>query len=368
MALDPGYAEAQCNLGCFLGARRGRHDEAEAALRAAVAADPAHARALFGLGRLLEAVRGDEAAAEEMYRRAVDADPMYLEARFNLCHLDEPAGGAGGGSGGGGSGGASPAGPQDIALPLGGRPEVSLRGHEFFLLVLCFEDVKDVLASPDLLAGGWSEDWDGSRASSRSSCASAVSSGYSRLDASGRAASVGGGGVGGGGSPRSLSPSTSPRSPPGSLRRSRGSHGGGSRGSHRRLSLPDGSAYAAAADRSSWRYAPVSNLEYPLEKLEACNALRLPGGHVRHLVAHVRACRAQVLRLVVQARGAHPRLATSPAAADLRSVEFYPKNLGWGEGGRRPGLSDVQEEGGAEDGAEASFVAALRGVLQSLFA
>ncbi|HJT77032.1 MAG TPA: tetratricopeptide repeat-containing glycosyltransferase family protein, partial [Gemmataceae bacterium] len=77
-----GFAKAHYNLGVAL-AQQGKHDEAAAALRLALAAQPDYPAARYSLGNLLrERGRKEEAAAS--YREALRGRPDYGEAYNNL--------------------------------------------------------------------------------------------------------------------------------------------------------------------------------------------------------------------------------------------------------------------------------------------
>ena len=82
VALRPGFAAAQANLGLLLVALR-RHAEAEPALRVAVSLMPADAALRNALGVAQEALQR-YADAEKTYRTALEADPRLAEAHANL--------------------------------------------------------------------------------------------------------------------------------------------------------------------------------------------------------------------------------------------------------------------------------------------
>lgn len=87
VALDPGFADAHCNLGT-VHFNRGQRDLARRAYQAALAAEPAHLEANFNLANLLEE-SGQREASLAHYKAAVRADPLFADARLNLALLYE---------------------------------------------------------------------------------------------------------------------------------------------------------------------------------------------------------------------------------------------------------------------------------------
>ena len=85
--LDPGFADAHCNLGT-VHFNRSERERATAAYRAALACEPAHLEANFNLANLLEEA-GQREAALGHYRAAVETDPLFADARLNLALLYE---------------------------------------------------------------------------------------------------------------------------------------------------------------------------------------------------------------------------------------------------------------------------------------
>ena len=82
LAIQPGLAEVQCNLGSALKAA-GEPTQAKAAFERAVALAPNLTSAHFNLGNLYREQRGWEAAAS-CYRRALAAEPKFAQAHNNL--------------------------------------------------------------------------------------------------------------------------------------------------------------------------------------------------------------------------------------------------------------------------------------------
>ena len=85
--LDPGFADAQCNLGTVL-FNRGEREAAKVAYRAALEAEPEHLEANFNLGNLLEEA-GQREVALFHYKAAVRSDPFFADVRLNLALLYE---------------------------------------------------------------------------------------------------------------------------------------------------------------------------------------------------------------------------------------------------------------------------------------
>lgn len=90
LELDPGFADAHCNLGTLL-YNLGRRDEAGACFREALELAPAHPEAHFNLANVLEEVGRDESALAH-YKRALEADPFFADARLNLALLFDKLG------------------------------------------------------------------------------------------------------------------------------------------------------------------------------------------------------------------------------------------------------------------------------------
>jgi Flp pilus assembly protein TadD len=82
LALQPDYANAYYNCGTALNSQ-GRHVEAEAAYRKALALQPDDAEAYGNLGYSLQ-MQGKHVEAEAAYRKAIDLKPHYVEACYNL--------------------------------------------------------------------------------------------------------------------------------------------------------------------------------------------------------------------------------------------------------------------------------------------
>jgi tetratricopeptide (TPR) repeat protein len=88
--LDPGHADAHCNLGRLLH-EAGELGAAEAHYRLALAAAGDHAVAAYNLGVVLEAQsKTDDAAAA--YKRALSIDARFADAHLNLARLYEKRG------------------------------------------------------------------------------------------------------------------------------------------------------------------------------------------------------------------------------------------------------------------------------------
>jgi tetratricopeptide (TPR) repeat protein len=86
LALDPGTADAQNNLGVTLGAL-GRRDDAIACYRRALALQPDYAKAHLNLGAALMIV--DAVEADKHLRQAIAIDPGFAEVHYNLGNLRE---------------------------------------------------------------------------------------------------------------------------------------------------------------------------------------------------------------------------------------------------------------------------------------
>jgi tetratricopeptide (TPR) repeat protein len=90
LALEPGHADANVNLGRLL-QLAGRTAEAAEHYRLALHSRPSDSTAAFNLGTALEELgRRDEAI--EAYRRALQTDGEFADAHFNLARLYERKG------------------------------------------------------------------------------------------------------------------------------------------------------------------------------------------------------------------------------------------------------------------------------------
>ena len=87
LELDPGYADAACNLGSVR-FHQGRRDEARAAFLLAVEAAPFHVEAHLNLGVLCEEDGGDEQALAH-YRKALESDPHYPDIHVSMALIYE---------------------------------------------------------------------------------------------------------------------------------------------------------------------------------------------------------------------------------------------------------------------------------------
>jgi len=84
IALDPKFAQPWCGLGVVLRDRLDRDQEAEAAFRQAITLDPQYAPSWYGLGVLLRDRRDCYEEAEAAYRQAIALDPEYAHAWIGL--------------------------------------------------------------------------------------------------------------------------------------------------------------------------------------------------------------------------------------------------------------------------------------------
>ena len=82
IALKPDYAKAHCNLGIAL-YYQGKPAEAEAAFRKAIALKPDYANAYYNLGIALSH-QGKRVEAEAAYRKAIALKPDFAQAYCNL--------------------------------------------------------------------------------------------------------------------------------------------------------------------------------------------------------------------------------------------------------------------------------------------
>ena len=90
IALDPGHASAQANLGRLLH-EEGSLEAAESHYRQALLADPQSPTAAFNLGVVLEDL-GSVDEALSSYLKALEGDPDLAEAHFNAGRLLEARG------------------------------------------------------------------------------------------------------------------------------------------------------------------------------------------------------------------------------------------------------------------------------------
>ncbi len=90
LALDPGLADAHCNLGAVL-YNRGRRPQARACFARCLELAPGHLEAHFNLGNLLEE-EGLEDEALAHYQAAYQTDPLHPDLQVNLALLYEKLG------------------------------------------------------------------------------------------------------------------------------------------------------------------------------------------------------------------------------------------------------------------------------------
>jgi DNA-binding transcriptional MerR regulator/Flp pilus assembly protein TadD len=88
--LDPGYADAYCNLGAVR-YNQGQRQAAREAFEACLACLPDHVEASFNLANVLEEA-GEDDRALTLYRRALAVDPLYPDLHINLALLYEKLG------------------------------------------------------------------------------------------------------------------------------------------------------------------------------------------------------------------------------------------------------------------------------------
>ncbi len=88
--LDPGYADAYCNLGAVR-YNQGQRAAARRAFEACLTRAPEHVEANFNLANVLEEA-GDDERALTLYRRALAVDPAYPDLHINLALLYEKLG------------------------------------------------------------------------------------------------------------------------------------------------------------------------------------------------------------------------------------------------------------------------------------
>ncbi len=90
LALEPGFADAHCNLGTVL-YNQGRRADSRACFEQALALAPEHLEAHFNLGNVLEEEDRNEGALKH-YKAATRIDPFFADARLNLALLYEKLG------------------------------------------------------------------------------------------------------------------------------------------------------------------------------------------------------------------------------------------------------------------------------------
>lgn len=90
LEIDPGFADAHCNLGTVY-YNRGRRPEALECFRRALELDPLHLEANFNAASLLEEQRAEDAALGH-YRTVLRVDPLYVDAHVNIALLYEKIG------------------------------------------------------------------------------------------------------------------------------------------------------------------------------------------------------------------------------------------------------------------------------------
>ncbi len=85
--LDPGCADAHCNLGSVF-YNRGRRDEARGFFERTVALDPRHVEGHLNLGTLWEEEGGDERALAH-YRQSLESDPLFPDIHVSMALIYE---------------------------------------------------------------------------------------------------------------------------------------------------------------------------------------------------------------------------------------------------------------------------------------
>lgn len=85
--VDPGFADAHCNLGTMF-YNRGDRTRARRHYEDALAVAPGHLEAHFNLGNLLEE-EGRREAALRHYKQTLEAEPLFADAHLNLALLYE---------------------------------------------------------------------------------------------------------------------------------------------------------------------------------------------------------------------------------------------------------------------------------------
>ena len=87
VALDPGYADAHCNLGSLL-FNSGRVEEARVHFERTVEIAPRHVEGNLNLGTLFEESGADEEALAH-YRRALESDPLFPDVHVSMALIYE---------------------------------------------------------------------------------------------------------------------------------------------------------------------------------------------------------------------------------------------------------------------------------------
>lgn len=90
LELDPGYADAACNLGSVR-FQQGRRPEARAAFERAVEMAPFHVEAHLNLGVLCEE-DGADGRALAHYRQALETDPLYPDIHVSMALIYQKLG------------------------------------------------------------------------------------------------------------------------------------------------------------------------------------------------------------------------------------------------------------------------------------
>ena len=88
--LDPGYADAHCNLGSLY-FNRDRRGTARVCFERALEIDPDHVEANLNLAIVLEE-QGQNESALHRYKRALASDPLYADTHVSLALLYEKLG------------------------------------------------------------------------------------------------------------------------------------------------------------------------------------------------------------------------------------------------------------------------------------
>jgi tetratricopeptide (TPR) repeat protein len=90
LALDPGHADSQCNLGSIY-YNQGRRAQARECFERALESDPRHVEANLNLATVLEEEERFESALRH-YKRALETDPRFADAHVSLALLYERLG------------------------------------------------------------------------------------------------------------------------------------------------------------------------------------------------------------------------------------------------------------------------------------
>lgn len=85
--LDPGYADAHCNLGSVF-FNRGRREEARLQFERAVELQPFHVEAHLNLGTYWEEASSEERALHH-YRAALESDPLFPDVHVSMALVYE---------------------------------------------------------------------------------------------------------------------------------------------------------------------------------------------------------------------------------------------------------------------------------------